>query len=186
MKKNALRAGLLAASLLVCGGTASAAGTEAAAADAAASGAAAGNGSEGGAPDAASLAKDNAAANAELAGMPPGNRDMCLIPGKPSGQDGNYQVTGKVKAARQTYGSVVLVLPELVARAKAAGADAIIDYNGSQRFGFFPWRLVRPVATGTAIRWTAGQQGDCASLGGRTVSDVISSNRPPERSPAGR
>jgi hypothetical protein len=133
------------------------------------------------ADEAAALAKDNAEANAELAAMPAADRDMCLIPGKPVGQQGNYQTLRKLKVARQTYGSVVLVLPQLVKEARAAGADAIMDYNGSQRFGFWPWRLVRPVATGTAIKWAGGQPGDCASLGGTALSKVIATHKAPAR-----
>jgi len=127
---------------------------------------------------AAAQAKDRAEAEAALAGAPAAERDLCLVRGKPSG-DARYQVLKKLKVARQTYGSVTLVLPELAQQARAAGADLIIEYNGSQRFGFFPWRLVRPVATGTAVRWLGTEPVDCAALGGNTVAEVISTNKEP-------
>ncbi|WP_077038089.1 hypothetical protein [Pelomonas sp. KK5] len=171
-------AGLLAASLLFLAGFASAADTDSAAPPPAATA----NGEKGPtAEEAQALATAQAEANAALAAAPAAERDMCLIPGRPAGQDGNYQVLRKLKAARQTYGSVVQVLPELASKAKSAGGDAIFDYNGAQRFGFFPWRLVRPVATGTAIRWTGSQPLDCAALGGRTTAEVIASNQAPDR-----
>ena len=127
---------------------------------------------------AAAQAKDRAEAEAALAAAPAAERDLCLVRGTPSG-DARFQVLKKLKAARQTYGSVTLVLPELARQARAAGGDLVIDYNGSQRFGFFPWRLVRPVATGTAVRWLGAQPVDCAALGGNTVAEVISTNKEP-------
>jgi hypothetical protein len=68
-----------------------------------------------------------------------------------------------------------------VARAKADGADAIINYNGAQRFGFWPWRLVRPVLTGTAIKWNGAHAPDCVATGGSTLATVMSTNVEPPR-----
>jgi len=172
MTKKPLPLALAAALCLACGALAAAEPETAQPAASAASAA----GDE--AQAAAALAKDRAEAEAALAAAPAAERDLCLVRGKPSG-DARYQVLKKLKVARQTYGSVTLVLPELAQQARAAGADLIIEYNGSQRFGFFPWRLVRPVATGTAVRWLGAQPVDCAALGGNTVAEVISTNKEP-------
>ena len=78
-----------------------------------------------------------------------------------------------------TYGSVTDLLQKLTDMANAVGADAIINYAGSQRFGFWPWRMVRPVVRGTAIKWVAQQKPDCAAVGGVTVATIIEQNKPP-------
>ncbi|MDY0745043.1 hypothetical protein SNE35_11015 [Paucibacter sp. R3-3] len=172
MTKKPLPFALAAALCLACGAVAAAEPETAEPATPAASA----SGDE--AQAAAALAKDRAEAEAALAAAPSAERDLCLVRGKPAG-DARYQVIKKLKVARQTYGSVTLVLPELAKEARAAGADLIVEYNGSQRFGFFPWRLVRPVATGTAVRWLGTQPVDCAALGGNTVAEVISTNKEP-------
>ncbi|WP_208640082.1 hypothetical protein [Massilia violaceinigra] len=92
-----------------------------------------------------------------------------------------YKVIRKVKAAKGTYGSVSELVEELSERAKARGGDAIINYNGSQRFGFFPWRVVRPVARGEAIKWT-GAAPDCEKAGGSTLMTILRTNQAPGRS----
>ncbi len=33
------------------------------------------------------------------------------------------------------------------------GGNTIINYEGGQSFGFWPWRIVRPVVYGTAVDW---------------------------------
>ena len=44
------------------------------------------------------------------------------------------------------------------------GGNVVINYNASQRFGFWPWRIVRPVVWGTAVKWKTPV--DCKQLGG--------------------
>ncbi|WP_151732427.1 hypothetical protein [Acinetobacter ursingii] len=90
---------------------------------------------------------------------------VCLISGVPSQQ---YVVVKRVKVAKGTYGSVEELYPKLGNAAQKLNANAIVDYNASQRFGFWPWRIVRPVATGTAVRWNAPNV-DCQSLGGKEI-----------------
>ena len=130
---------------------------------------------------AAAAVAASAPTDAEIYGNRPADfGSFCLFSAPPSA--GNpYTTLRKLKVARQTYGSVRDVLPELVDRARALGAGAIVDYNGSQRFGFWPWRLVRPVATGTAIKWNIGAPADCKAAGGMTVAEVLNSNKPPSR-----
>ena len=59
-----------------------------------------------------------------------------------------------------------------VAQARKAHADAIINYNGSQRFGFWPWRFIRPVVTGDAVRIDNPEVFDCVKLGGEFYSEA--------------
>jgi hypothetical protein len=115
-----------------------------------------------------------------LAARPLEFGQFCLFAGTPP-SDFPFTVIKKLKVGKQTYGSVKDVLPELVEQARSAGADAIVSYNGSQRFGFFPWRLVRPVATGTAVKWNVPALKDCKALGGTTVAEVLIANKPPAR-----
>jgi len=103
---------------------------------------------------------------------------MCLFAGLPP-TDVKYTTLRPVKYGKQTYGSVREVLPVLAREARSMGGDAIIQYTGSQRFGFFPWRMVRPVVRGTAIKWPEGKVPDCAAIGGTTVAAVIASDKPP-------
>jgi hypothetical protein len=108
------------------------------------------------------------------------NANFCLIAGTPSAEF-KYSIVKTVKFAKGSYGGVKDVLPIFVEEAKIAGADAIIDYAGTQRFGFFPWRLVRPVLRGTAIKWEGTAPVDCEKAGGMTMSAVIAANKAPEK-----
>lgn len=105
----------------------------------------------------------DAAPPAEAAGLDA--KSFCLLRGSPP-SDYPYTTIRRLKYGKGTYGSVTEVIPRLVELARDAGADAIIDYSGSQRFGFWPWRFVRPVARGTAIKWKSDKAVDCEALGG--------------------
>ncbi len=96
---------------------------------------------------------------------------VCMIAGKPAG-DVQYDVIRRVKRGKGTYGSPTQILPAFAAQTHALGADAVIDYRAGQRFGFWPWRVVRPVVWGTAVRWSAGQHIDCQAIGGFEQSTV--------------
>lgn len=91
---------------------------------------------------------------------------ICLIKGTPT----NHQFTEikRLKIGKGTYGSVTDLYPRIVDKTHKLGADAVIHYNASQRFGFWPWRLVRPVMTGTAIKWLSTPP-SCQSLGGTEI-----------------
>ncbi len=108
------------------------------------------------------------------------NGNFCLFGGTPPAEF-KYTVVKAVKLGKGSYGGVKDVMPAFVAQAKAAGADAIIDYAGSQRFGFFPWRLVRPVLRGTAVKWDSKVAVDCEKMGGMTMSAIIAANKAPEK-----
>ena len=96
---------------------------------------------------------------------------VCMIAGKPT-HDVQYDVIRRVKRGKNTYGSPTQILPAFAAQVHTLGADAVIDYRSGQRFGFWPWRVVRPVVWGTAVRWNTGQQIDCQAVGGFDQSTV--------------
>ncbi|MYM62942.1 hypothetical protein [Pseudomaricurvus sp. HS19] len=105
------------------------------------------------------LASLSAAANMATA------NNLCLLSGTPGPEHG-YDEIKRVKVAKRGYGSVNEMIPQLLNKARGLGADAVINYNGSQRFGFWPWQFVRPTATGTAIKWKQAANVDCESMGG--------------------
>jgi len=98
---------------------------------------------------------------------PPSTTNICALKGVPP-SDFKYKVVKKLKLGKGSYGSVTDIQPKFAQLALNVGADALIYYNGSQRFGFFPWRMVRPVITGTAIKWDKGnkQSFACTANGG--------------------
>ena len=118
------------------------------------------------------------AASAVASTMP--NGDFCLYAGSPP-SNVKYRSIGHVKLGKGTYGGVRDELPAFVAEARAKGADAVTNYNGSQRFGFWPWRLVRPVLTGIAVKFDEGKSPDCESSGGSTLATVMATNVEPAR-----
>ena len=132
------------------------------------------------AEDAATAAVPPADA-ASAAGPATANGDFCLYAGAPP-SDFKYRPLGRVKLGKGSYGSVRDELPAFVAEARAKGADAVTSYNGAQRFGFWPWRLVRPVLTGIAVKFDDGKVPDCAASGGATLATVLSTNLEPSRS----
>lgn len=106
-------------------------------------------------------------------------RDLCVFDnGAPS--DMPHQKLADLKVAKQSYGGVKELLPALVQQALAQKADAIVDYNSSQRFGFWPWRLVRPVVTGKAIRWNEAPRKSCEAMGGVRMETILTTNKSPE------
>jgi len=89
-------------------------------------------------------------------------------------------VASKLKASKGTYGSVREMLPRLAAEVRESGGDAVFHYNGSQRFGFWPWRMTHPVVTGAALKWAAGQPvPDCEATGGELMSKIIATTLAP-------
>ena len=90
---------------------------------------------------------------------------ICLLSGMPP-SDVTFSQIKKLKIAKHGYGSVNDVLPELFGQAKKLNADAIIGYNGAQRFGFWPWQFVRPTASGIAVNWQLPEHITCEGMGG--------------------
>lgn len=93
---------------------------------------------------------------------------LCLITGTPSGNL-QYKVVKKIKFGKGTYGSVTDLYPRLHQTAEKYHADAVIHYRASQRFGFWPWRFVRPVISGTAIQWQSPSANNCRLAGGQEL-----------------
>ncbi len=127
------------------------------------------------------------AASAPEAGAPIDRNDMCFYTNAlPAGLKYTV-VTEKLRASKGTYGSVSQMLPALAAEVRASGGDAVIHYNGGQRFGFWPWRMTHPVVTGGALKWDASQPApDCEATGGELMSKIMSSNVAPEHADKSR
>ncbi|MDM5179242.1 hypothetical protein F2P44_20045 [Massilia sp. CCM 8695] len=106
--------------------------------------------------------------------------EFCFFAGVPPAEF-PYKVIRKVKVAKGTYGGVSELVGDLSQRAKDVGGDAIVNYAGSQRFGVLPWRLIRPVVRGEAIKWT-GAAPDCEKAGGSTLTTIIRTNKAPGQS----
>jgi hypothetical protein len=90
---------------------------------------------------------------------------VCVLAGSPPAS-AQFTVVKQLKIGKGTYGSVDEGIAMLADKVRNLGADAVINYAGSQRFGFFPWRFVRPVVRGTAIKWNSGTEFDCVASGG--------------------
>jgi hypothetical protein len=103
--------------------------------------------------------------------------DFCFISGAPP-SNAPYSKIKNLRFGKQTYGSARQLLGTLAEKASAVGADAIINYSGAQRFGFFPWRMVRPVVSGTAIKWQQSKP-DCKSVGGWTLEEGMEMDNAP-------
>jgi hypothetical protein len=122
----------------------------------------------------------------EVAPLPPGKAieaskelsAFCFFSGKPP-MDAKYSIVRALKVGKGSYGNVVDIVPTLAQQARALGADAMIDYTGSQRFGFWPWRMVRPVVRGVAVRWNEAPAKGCEAMGGSTLQTIIATNKAP-------
>lgn len=132
--------------------------------------------------DAASQPEPNATGNAPHppVDQPRGLGDFCFFANLPPASQ-KYKIIKDVSIGKNSYGSVTAILPKLAEYAQMRGADAIIEYTGSQRFGFWPWRVVRPVVRGTAVQWTEPKPTDCESIGGTKLSTILSSGQPPAK-----
>lgn len=161
MKKIELTAGLMATFLTA--GAALAAGNEPAAA-----------------AEPASSAASAAAADAAAIPAQAGWETMCLFGAEPPAGS-KYRIVRALKEAKQTYGSARELVPRLVEDARRGGGQAIIRYSGAQRFGFWPWRLARPVVSGQAIQWDEAPTKSCEDMGGVTAGQLVNSNVSPAR-----
>lgn len=110
--------------------------------------------------------------------LPSGLGDFCFFAHLPPANQ-KYKIIKNLQIGKGTYGGVADILPKMAEYAQMRGADAIVEYSGSQRFGFWPWRLVRPVVRGVAVQWTEPKPADCESVGGTKLSTILSSGQPP-------
>lgn len=129
----------------------------------------------GGAPGSAGTAAEPASPTEALA-----HGGMCFFAGAPP-DTFKYTVIRKFKVGKGSYGGVKDILPQFAAQANKLGADAVIQYAGSQRFGFWPWRMVRPVAQGVAVKWQTPPTEDCHTLGGSTLATILATDQAPTR-----
>ena len=104
--------------------------------------------------------------------------DICLVTGLPSPEI-KYEKIQRIKIGKNSYGSVSDILPAFATQADSLGANAVVNYIGSQRFGFWPWRFVRPVVRGEAVKLDIGDDQSCKDIGGATVKRVIETNTEP-------
>jgi hypothetical protein len=104
------------------------------------------------------------------ASFPPGP-PMCVMMGAPP-RPVKYALLKPLLLERQTYGDVQALTMQLVGEARRVHADAIINYNGAQHFGFWPWRFIRPVVSGDAVRIENPEALDCARLGGEFYNET--------------
>lgn len=86
-----------------------------------------------------------------------------------------YKSLKYYKSGRNLIGPVSSVMPKFLNYADRLDGNTIINFEGKQRFGFWPWRIVRPIAYGTAVDWVAKNNDSCKSLGGRVYA--IKSNK---------
>src|SRR2546425_9510255 len=91
---------------------------------------------------------------------------ICVISGVPP-REARWAILKSLKVGRQTYGPAEICLQEMVRQARRLGADAIVNYHGAQHFGFWPWRFIRPIAEGDAVRIDNPEAFNCAALGGK-------------------
>lgn len=117
--------------------------------------------------------KDDAAASTT-----PVLSEFCFFSEVPPA-DKKYTVIKKLKLGKGTYGGVKDILPKFAAKARQLGADAIIEYSGGQRFGFWPWRAVRPVVRGVAVKWADPKGSDCKAIGGTTLQTILATDQAP-------
>jgi len=107
-----------------------------------------------------------------------GGNEFCLFKGKPP-SDIKYKDLGRVKYGKGSYGAAKDIVPEVVTQATSRGANAIVDFSGAQHFGFWPWRLVRPIVQGTAVKLQSNR--DCREIGGTPLSAVLQSGLEPAK-----
>ncbi|CAM3220058.1 hypothetical protein [Moritella viscosa] len=104
--------------------------------------------------------------------------DICLVTGTPP-TDIKYEKIQRIKIGKGTYGSVTDILPAFADKANSLGANAVVNYIGSQRFGFWPWRFIRPIVRGEAVKLYLDNGKTCQDIGGSTVKRVIETNKEP-------
>jgi hypothetical protein len=100
----------------------------------------------------------------------PNIKPMCVMKGAPP-PPVKYALVKPLLLGKSTYGGAVPLTVKIVGQARKAYADAIINYSGGQRFGFWPWRFLRPVVRGDAVRIDNPEVFDCVKLGGEFYSE---------------
>src|SRR5262245_14867850 len=113
-------------------------------------------------------------------GIPADAPPMCVMKGYPP-RDVKFALVKQLQLGKQTYGGARPLTIRLVAEAHRVHADAIFNYSGGQRFGFWPWRFIRPVVSGDAVRIDNPEAFDCRALGGELYPGALQAESEYER-----
>jgi hypothetical protein len=111
-------------------------------------------------------------------------KPMCVMKGVPP-PPVKYALLKSMKLAKQTYGGARPQTMKLVEQARGAHADAIVNYSGAQHFGFWPWRFIRPIVSGDAVRIENHEAFDCVRLGGEFYTETAYFGRGTSPAPPG-
>ena len=93
-------------------------------------------------------------------------RTICVMKGAPP-PPVQYALVKQFLIGKQTYGGVEPLTVRVVNMARHSYADAVINFSASQRFGFWPWRFIRPVVRGDAVQIRNPEVFNCRALGGK-------------------
>ena len=84
-------------------------------------------------------------------------------------QDVPFKVLAPVKAAKNFYGSAEGLRPVIKEKVAKRKGNSVANYHENQRFGSWPWRMIRPVASGDAIVILNPRGKTCAEMGGEAL-----------------
>ena len=90
--------------------------------------------------------------------------DFCYFDTEPNGAA--FTVLKRAVVGGSFYGSTEGLKPKLEQKVKGLGGNSIANFKASQRFGFWPWRIIRPVVSGDAIQILNANGKSCEELGG--------------------
>lgn len=93
--------------------------------------------------------------------------EFCYFETEPQGAAFKV-IKKKTIVAGNFFGSTDGLLPKLEDKVTKRGGNSIANFNASQRFGFWPWRVIRPITSGDAILIMNAHGKSCAELGGHT------------------
>ncbi len=99
--------------------------------------------------------------------------EFCFIKDELPQGNVEYSMLKNVKVGSNFYGSTGKVVAKLMKESIAKGGNAVVNFYAGQRFGFWPWRLVRPVARGRVIKITNANGLTCEEIGGKTIQQVL-------------
>ncbi|SMG10601.1 hypothetical protein [Fibrobacter sp. UWB13] len=83
-----------------------------------------------------------------------------------------FKVLKPLVMGKSFYGSAASIRDDFAYKAKHRGGNAVANYHESQRFGFWPWRLIRPVISGDVIVILNSRGKSCAEMGGSSYYDL--------------
>ena len=90
--------------------------------------------------------------------------DFCYFDTEPNGAA--FTVLKRAVVGGTFYGSTEGLKPKLEQKVKGQGGNSIANFKASWRFGFWPWRFIRPLVSGDAIQILNANGKSCEELGG--------------------